>query len=272
MPDVRSLPIVAIHPVHGAPLYFDQPTHRYHCGPRPDWDPGAYCSDPVELVSVTRFVKHYFPEFDAPTIAARVAARDGRPVAEVLQEWEATGAAACLIGTRVHAIAEDAMCGRTPRHAPESDRERTLMGAAWQCVQDLRAAGWQLLAAEQPVFSDRLGLAGTIDLSARDPDGRLVILDWKTNETIDATAKYGGKGLGPCAGLDDCHLIRYALQLQTYAAILQLDRWAAEPVGVLLLHVTPAGVVPVELPDVTTTVNAMLLNLVVSRWDVEVTA
>lgn len=264
---------VAIHPVHGAPLYFDSTAHRYHCGPRPDWDPGAYCSDPVELVSVTRFVKHYFPPFDAPTHAARVAARDGRPLADVLHEWDAKSAAACLIGTRVHAVAEDAVLARAPRHRPETPRERDLMAAVWQCIEDFRADGWTFLAVEQPIFSDRLGLAGTIDLALRDPQGRLVLADWKTNETIDATAKYGGKGLGPCTDLEDCSLVRYALQLQTYAAILALDGWAPALPASLLLHVMAlSGVEPVDLPDLSATVNAMLLDLVVNRWDVEVAA
>lgn len=252
---------VAVHPLTGARLFFDPGPHRYTvAGPETD------AAEPAEVLGVTTFVKHYFPAFDAPAAAARVAAKEGRTPQAVLADWEAKRTAAARLGTRVHETAQDAFLRRPPRHAPESDRERGMMAAVWQAVADLRAAGWQLLAAEQPVFSERLGLAGTIDLAARDPEGKFTILDWKTNETIVTSDPYGKKGLGPCAALDDSNGTHYALQLHSYAAILR-DGWiAAEPVACILLHISEGGVSPIKLHSVSGFVTDMLLDFHTNPW------
>lgn len=253
---IGRLPIIAEHPHLPTVLRFDQAEHRYFaCGTGEDG-----CTDACELLSVTTFVKRHFPQFDARAVATRAAARDGSSPESLLALWEEKRAAAAELGTRVHEVAEDAFHERPPRHIPRHERERALFAAAWQAVADLRAAGWTILAAETPVYSERLGLAGTIDLSARDPDGRLHVLDWKTNETLDSAPKFGNEhGAGPCAELPHCNLYHYALQLDLYAIILRTESYTDEWARPKILHVTPAGVIPVDPPPVRTASLGMLL-------------
>lgn len=254
---VPTYPIIAEHPTRPVVLRFDALSHRYFaCGTGDDG-----CTDAAELVSVTTWVKRNFDPFDAPAIAARIAARDGRSTADVLADWEYKRNDAAERGTRVHETAEDAILDREPRHAPRDDRERAMFAAAWQAVQDMRDAGYEFIAAEFPVFSERLGLAGTIDLMARDGNGALLMLDWKTNESIDADPKYGNPhGLGACAAVPDCNLYHYAMQLATYETIIHTEGYTAEPFRKSLLHVTTAGVTPIDLPDVGEVVARALLD------------
>lgn len=245
------------HNPAGVACVFDEASHTYR-------------TDQMELVSVTRFVKHFFPEFDAPAVAARVAARDGKAVEAVLAEWEAKRNAAARLGTRVHEVAEDLILGRAPRHTPESERERALMAAVWEHVARRKADGWKPVGAEMVVFSESLRLAGCIDLVMRDPAGNLWLLDWKTNERIDMSGRSGGKGYSPVETLEDCNLVHYSLQLATYERILRhggyIDR--DEPIFHDLLHVTENGIEAIECKDVSAEVAEMLIVHITESWEV----
>lgn len=242
----------------GVSCTFDETTHTYMTGL-------------TELTSVTKFVKHFFPPFDAAAISARVADRDGKTPEAVLAEWDAKRDAAARLGTRVHEVAEDAVLGRAPRHHPETERERALMAAAWEHVETMRADGWEFVGAEMIVFSEPLRLAGCIDLAARAPgNGGLWLLDWKTNESIDTNAKYGGTGLYPIGVLPDCNHVHYSLQLATYETILRKGGYVGkdELVGSLLLHLTDRGVCPMHVrQDARLYVPAMLVEHLTDPWD-----
>lgn len=241
----------------GVECVFDEATHTYRTGM-------------LLLTSVTSFVKHFFPPFDAASIAARVAKRDGKTPEAVLAEWEAKRNASARLGTRVHEVAEDAVLGREPRHQPETEHERALMAAAWQQVADMRDNGWEFVGAEMVVFSEPLRLAGCIDLVARDTHGTLWLLDWKTNESIDMNAKYGGTGNYPIQALPDCNHVHYSLQLATYEAILRRGGYIGreEQVGMALLHLDSEGAHFVHIRlDALLHVPAMLVEHLTDPWD-----
>lgn len=48
----------------------------------------------------------------------------------------------------------------------------------------------------------------------------LLIIDYKTNESIDTKNSYGKKMYGPCFNLDDCSLNHYTVQLYAYYSAL----------------------------------------------------
>lgn len=48
----------------------------------------------------------------------------------------------------------------------------------------------------------------------------LLIIDYKTNETIEKKSTYGKKMYGPCFNLDDCNLNHYTVQLYAYYSAL----------------------------------------------------
>lgn len=243
------------HPITGAVCRFDEAAHIYET------------ERAGILTPVSALVANYFPAFDAPAHAARVAKVRGVTPDAILAEWEAKRNTAARLGTRVHEVAEDILAGSPPRHIPESDREQAMMRSVWDYIAVLRDQGWAFLATELVVFSESWHLAGTIDLLARTPAGKLCILDWKTNQELHDESRYGVKGLGPCAALDDSSLVRYSLQLSTYAAIARHEGYTAEDIAIGVLHVTETGVCPMPVPDRRNVVTEMILDTIVTGWN-----
>jgi ATP-dependent exoDNAse (exonuclease V) beta subunit len=72
------------------------------------------------------------------------------------------------------------------------------------------------------IYHEELCLAGSIDMVYENPDGTLMIYDWKRAKDIkkaDAFAKYA---LTECIShIPDTNFWHYALQLNTYKTILE---------------------------------------------------
>lgn len=245
----------------GTKVFFSEKDHRYWSVFQGPIDPGGPAELVVNYTSVTGVLKGCFPPFEEERLAERSAARRGVTKEEVIAEWRASGRAACRLGTRVHAVAEDAVLGRAARLVPESEHERGLMRVAWQVATRIREM-WQVVAAEQIVFSTLVDVAGQIDLAARDGDGVLWLLDWKTNREIRRDSRYGVKGVGPVGHLDDCEFNRYALQLSMYEWILREEGYIGRRAGVrrAVVHLTAAGAELIELPDLGYEVGCVLLH------------
>ena len=196
----------APHPTLPFTLHFDEANHQYYIDTeksREYWQP---------VPSVTQFVGHYIPPFDAEKAAKKKAAYAGKTAEQILQEWDAKRAHACEMGTRVHANQEAMMNGSQDFQQPADDRERAIMSAGWQAMTDLAAASWQPAAAEKMVFSLEYRLAGTIDAIFQ--RGReILIVDWKTNEAIHRRNPYGQHFLPPANELEDCEFNKYAIHI-----------------------------------------------------------
>ena len=223
-------------------LLFDEDKHEYRMSAGYDWQ----FSDP--LPSVTQFVGHYLPKFDAEVMASRTAAKRGVSKDAVLAEWAAKRDASCVLGTRVHENQEALMNASEPPHRPGDEREYAIMQSGWLAFQDVLAHGWEPYAAEKMVFSGFFRLAGTVD--AMFIRGReIMVCDWKTNEKIQQRNAYGTKCLDPIAHLDDCEFVKYALQLNLYERILKRDAYIPGHMSsrMNIIHLRPDGhqVIPV---------------------------
>lgn len=134
---------------------------------------------------------------------------------------------AAQLGTAVHGYADDHINGRdvpTTLSKPITDRVQAY--AAWWA-----SSGWTLRTSEAMVIHPAFGYGGTLDLLARDRDGKTVLADIKT-----------GKGVYREAVLQ---LTAYSLAelIQTDAGLFampQADRH-------VILHVTADGVREIEL-------------------------
>ena len=109
-------------------LYFDEDAHRYLVDTEKSieyWQP---------LPSVTQFVGHYIPPFDAQKAAAKKARFSNPPktAEQILAEWDAKRIHACELGTRVHANQESMMNGSADFQQPADDRERSIMSSGWE--------------------------------------------------------------------------------------------------------------------------------------------
>jgi hypothetical protein len=238
----------APHPSLPFSLYFDEDAHRYLVDTEKSieyWQP---------LPSVTQFVGHYIPPFDAQKAAAKKARFSNPPktAEQILAEWDVKRIHACEMGTRVHANQEAMMNALTDYQQPADDRERAIMSAGWEAMRDLAEAGWKPLASEKMVFSLELRLAGTIDAIFQ-KDRQILIVDWKTNEAINRRNKFGQHLLPPANELDDCEYNKYMLQLNLYKRILLKEHYLqaiTEPqIAMMLVHLTPDGYNVLDVPD-----------------------
>lgn len=151
------------------------------------------------------------------------------------------------LGTDVHDIADRINRGEDTGPMAPSVAERVEHYRSW-----LAASGWDVKISEAYLVEPDLGYGGTLDILARDADGRSVLADIKTGkgvyrETVLQLAAYGmAKYIQPVG----------ATKVFTMPAV---DRYA-------ILHVTASGVREIEVPigDVDRIAFTACLNL--SAW------
>ena len=255
----------APHPSLPFSLYFDEDAHQYYI----DTEKNQEYWQPVP--SVTQFVGHYIPPFDAQKMAAKKARYSDKTAEQILQEWDAKRAHACEMGTRVHYNQEMMMNGSQDFQQPADDRERAIMSSGWQAMTDLASAGWQPVAAEKMVFSLEYKLAGTIDAIFQ--RGReILIVDWKTNEAIHRRNQYGQHFLPPANELEDCEFNKYAIQLNLYKRILLKESYVQaiteRQISLMLVHLTPTGYNALPVADCPIA-DRLLLDYLTRDWYAE---
>jgi len=246
----------SIHP-SGIEIIFTEDDHKY-------------CSvvDGKELTytSGTTFIHKFFPPFD-PTgeILKRKALKEGKTPEALKAEWDANRDASCVFGTRTHSVCEDVLLGRERRCSPENEKERNTFEQGAAMANTFRK-GLDVLGVEKIVFSPFLPnpIAGTIDLLAKSrKDGSILILDWKTNKSIDMENKYGKFAFDPISHVPDLNYWHYSLQLSLYQYLLVLGKYVPKDSKFkrAIIHLTETGHEIIQLPDMTSEIKDMLI------WD-----
>lgn len=200
-------------------INFDAENHKYTLGKK-------------ELISASTLVKKYAPEFDPDgTILARCAEKRGISVEELRKEWDDNRDDAGDYGTRFHAEAEHWIDTKKVRKSEFSDIVKQLKKVKFR--GDLRS--------ETVIYSEELGIAGTVDCLDIYGD-EIDIYDYKTNKKLKKSAFFSretgySKMLYPVSHLMDCNFIHYSLQQEIYGLILeQYGYWINEKI---LLYVNP---------------------------------
>jgi hypothetical protein len=153
------------------------------------------------------------------------------------------------LGTKVHEIADrinrgepHALDGLTP-----TERARVQHYMDWR-----EASGWDIKISEAYLVEPFLGYGGTLDILARDRDGRAVLADIKTGkgvyrETVLQLAAYGmAKRIQPVGAPVD-----YPMP--------QVDRYA-------VIHVTATGVREIEIPIGDADRTAFIAAMTLTEW------
>lgn len=280
----------------GYTVHFDEAAHEYYsiltgdrtstgavvrrgaapfpplAGPAAARPPAAAPSARVSYVSGTALVHHFFPPFDPDgRIAERKARERGISVEQLRFQWKQKAATACALGTRVHETCEDVLTGRHDifgnwqfRNAPQSVHEKRLMAAGFAAAQRVRQT-MDVIGVEKIVFDLDCQVAGTIDLLCRDRSDRDLywILDWKTNERIEFSSRFGTHGTFPIEHLEDCSGTHYALQLSLYEFLLRTGRYIPHGARVRrgIFHLTDGGPRFHELPDYALEVREMVIAM-----------
>ncbi|MEM8593375.1 MAG: PD-(D/E)XK nuclease family protein [Pseudomonadota bacterium] len=189
-------------------VVLDEEKHRYSMASNKD----------MRFSSCTEFIGSFFEKFDAQSVAENLVLNNkkyqNRTVESVLSEWDA----ASEYGSMVHAEIERYLVDQVDVGDVKSEQ-----AVVW-LNEKMPVSRYQFFP-ELLVFSESLGLAGTIDLLAFDKKKkRYFLIDWKTNKRISSYAFKGKKGVrGPASILPDCHTMKYGLQLSLYRFILHRE-------------------------------------------------
>jgi len=211
----------------GDVVHFDERAHRYTVAGK-------------TLTSVTKWTGSFFPAFNAERIAKSYAVKHGLEIPDVLSDWKKAGMRGSNLGTVVHRYAECEF-NNLPFDRPQYSQYEEYFQAIDRVIAKLLRRFW-LIGAEVIVFSPSLGLAGTVDLLMRDPENKqILIFDWKTNKIITTQNSFNQFALSPIGHLDDCHLAKYSLQLNTYKRIIQTENYYPDNYRMALIHLENDG-------------------------------
>ncbi|MBN2367515.1 PD-(D/E)XK nuclease family protein [Candidatus Woesearchaeota archaeon] len=185
------------------------------------------------LIPATEFLSDFFEKFDEDKWSKYVAQRDKIPVEEVLRRWKAKGEAAASFGSLVHSYAESIIMKRPLPDAPDT-RHGLYFKAVDRFMDD---EGYRFIDAEKVIGCPRMGLGGTVDAVA-EVDGKIFLIDWKTNSKIDRFGYNDRRCLEPISHLQDCNFSKYRLQLSLYRYILE-EVYGWKVSGLRLVHLRP---------------------------------
>ena len=190
------------------------------------------------LLSATRYLKRFFPEFDQRGIARRMSRKTGQSVEAIIAEWDRSGEKSRALGTAVHAHIENVLAARKPPPHSLMPSEFEQWLALWE--SNLRKI-YQPAQVEWVIGDGAWGVAGTVDaLMFNDQEKTFHLFDWKTGKFSYRT-RYGEKLLGPFSRYDDSKFNRYSLQLSLYRLII--ERNTNLPLGdSYIVHLTPDNV------------------------------
>ena len=167
---------------------------------------------------------------------------------DILDEWQQKNIASCERGSKIHAELEH-------MYTKKKETELTKFGLGGKFKvntnETLMKQNLEILDVEKGVFPEYLiyrnsedgkfKLAGQIDLLIKDGND-IIIADYKTNEKLDEKSFFDSKTKKhammkyPLNNLMDCNKVHYALQLSTYAWMLQMINPAFYIKKLILIH------------------------------------
>lgn len=203
---------------------FDPGLHRY-----------TYHGDVFQ--SVTQFIGQFHVPFDTEKWSKIKAEQAGVDQEEIKKEWKRLNDYANEIGTETHQWIED-YYNKIWREIP-TNQDLLHRITKFNKIYSKQLHKLEPLAFEVRVFSKKWKKAGMID-SLFVKDGKIFILDWKTNKDFTSDSHPKGKYEKLLSPFDEYwknHLNEYSIQLSMYAAIL--EEWDFEIGGAYLVHIGP---------------------------------
>ena len=211
--------------------------------------------NPKELISVSELVKKYKEPFDPDgSITARSALKKGITPREMADEWKVNNKKATDKGTLTHKIAQDYLEG-TSMYPPTLNAE--IMANYRLLIPVCDELKPYLIACEQIIFNETLGVAGTPDVLTLYQD-KIDIWDFKTDKnpiTIDDN-RYNKYFLPPLQSLPANSFYYYALKMSIYRYLLELDGYEVNTLG--LLHICKDEIKEIILPYLKEEVRSIL--------------
>ena len=208
------------HP-RDALIEFDAGPHKYTC----DGEAG--------YTSVTTWNHTHFKQFDADAIITKMMSNKnkwllspyyGRTREEIKEMWDKNRDEAAQLGTDMHYAIEQYYLNIINADEGADVLSANLPEKFLKFVNDFPEL--KPYRSEWMIFDEDVRLAGSIDMvfkaSADDDDDELYIYDWKRCKDIKKTSPFNEFSHTDCIShLPDTNYWHYALQLNTYKAILE---------------------------------------------------
>lgn len=217
-------------------IQFFEEDHRYMIKSDPDF----------KYTSVTTWNHSHFPHFDADEIINNMMKGKnwkeghkywGMTSEEIKTQWKDNASSVSGAGTDMHFEIECFMndkrmqCHYTHKELYQiyncdviKKDKHASKSLEWQYFIDFVKDTPELkpYRTEWTVYHEDLKLAGSIDMVYENPDGTLSIYDWKRAKDITRVNNFNKYALTECiCHMPDSNFWHYALQLNTYKAILE---------------------------------------------------
>ena len=221
-----------------------------------DEGPHVYTIDgDSDFMSVTTWNHSHFPHFDADKIITNMMNSKkwsqskyfGQTIGEIKAGWNKNGQEASKAGTKMH---YDIECFYN-----EEDVEVEEDCVEWKYFEKFEEEIGQNLEpyrTEWMIWDKELKFAGSIDMIFRNPDGTLLIYDWKRCKNIKKDNRWQGATTDCISHLPDTNYWHYSLQLNTYKYLLEKN-YGEKVVGMYLVCLHPNNAnksyIKIEVPD-----------------------
>ena len=178
-------------------------------------------------ISVTRLIEDYANEFDAESVAERVALKENRTIQDVLDEWEYKNQFACVKGSTCHEYAQSIWSGEKytmltfDKSKEYFEAVSNIQRQAENFYHDYEER-LEHLADEFVIGSVEYNIASAIDhLFINKLTGGLILVDYKTNSDIHKNERFAKEMKIPLSHLKDTTLCHYAIQLSIYKYLVE---------------------------------------------------
>jgi hypothetical protein len=235
-------------------IQFEAGPHKYTCAGE-----GNY-------ISVTTWNHSHFKPFDADGIITKMMSNQarwikspyyGKTPEEIKAQWEKGRDEAACEGTAMHAAIEQWYLNGSQSNINNDASALPVHFKKFVAEH----SGLKPYRTEWMIFNEDVRLAGSIDMvyEANDGSGSLLIYDWKRCKKIEKSNGFGEFALTECINhLPDTNFWHYALQLNTYKAILE-SKYSKKVARMCLvcLHPNLPSYQLIPVPDLSSEIAAL---------------
>jgi hypothetical protein len=174
-----------------------------------------------DYMSVTTWNHSHFPKFDADKIIDKMmngrnwksSKYFGKTKELIKKEWDDNKNHAADAGTKMH---YDIECFYNNNKVVNNSIEYTYFQEFLKDTKDLIP-----YRTEWMIYDKELKLAGSVDMVYENPDGTLMIYDWKRCKEIKRSNSWQSANTACISHIPDCNFWHYSLQLNTYKTIIE---------------------------------------------------
>lgn len=241
----------------------------------------------VKYTSVTTWNHTHFPKFDSDAIISSMmkgkAWKEGHKywgltAEQIKAQWTAYGSSVSSAGTDLHFEIECFMNEKLLPGGYTHYHLYNLYMSQHKGIHDSTSIEWQYFInfvkdfpqlkpyrTEWTIYNEDVKISGSVDMIYENEDGTLSIYDWKRAKNITRVNNWNKFALPPqICHLPDSNFWHYALQLNTYKAILE-DKYGKKVRDLYLVRLHPDAEEKnyelIKLPDLSNEVHELFETL-----------